>query len=552
MHRRSHQLATALVPRAPGLRLDDLQMTETRIIVFVTSTTPIAPCPRCQCPATRVRSRYQRTLADLPWSGLAVTLRLSVRKFACDTPTCPQQIFTERLPSVTVTYARRTNQLAEVLRAIAFAAGGEAGRRLLDRLRMPGSAATLLRLIRQTPLPEAETPRVLGIDDWARRKGQTYGTILVDLERRRPVDLLPDRTVASVSAWLRAHPGVEIISRDRGAAYAEGATIGAPAAIQVADRWHLLHNLADALERAFQPHRTCIMRAVGANASSHIPDDAGTSAAARPPSARTRREQVVRTQRRAARLERFLGVKQLHGLGVTQRDIAKQVGISHKTVQRWVHVDSFPDQPPRPARGSRLDPYKPYVLERWAAGCHNGARLLQEIAAQGYRGGRTTLRDFLALLRPPRGAAGQSDGSTPVTVHVQPQPPTLRQLVWYVLRRDDTVTEEEVETVARLRSAHADVEQAVEFAQAFATMVRERQGDQLEGWLWRVANSNLPALRSFATGIQRDKPAVVAGLTLKWSQGQVEGQITRLKLIKRSTYGRASFDLLRQRVLHAG
>lgn len=199
-----------------------------------------------------------------------------------------------------------------------------------------------------------------------------------------------------------------------------------------------------------------------------------------------------------------------------------------------------------------LDPYTPYLVERWAAGCHNGTRLLQEIAEQGYRGGRTTLRDVLAQLRPPRAIGHRTDGSIPASVHVQPQPPTVRQLVWYVLRRDDTVTEEEVETVARLRAAHSDVAHAVEFAQAFAAMVRKRDRETSEAWLWRVANSNLPALRSFAAGIQRDKAAVLAGLTLEWSQGQVERQITRLKLIKRSTYGRANFDVLRQRVLYAG
>lgn len=222
-------------------------------------------------------------------------------------------------------YARRTNQLTEMLRAIAFAAGGEEGRQLLTRLHMPGSAATLLRVIRQTPLPTAATSRVLGIDDWARHRGQTYGTILVDLERHRPVDLLSDRRAASVSAWLRAHPGVEIISRDRGGAYAEGATAGAPTAIQVADRWHLIHNLADALERAFQPNRTCILRALGADAP---------SAGVRLPSARTARDHALSLQRRTARLERFQRVKQLHALGVMQHDIATQVGISRKTVQR--------------------------------------------------------------------------------------------------------------------------------------------------------------------------------------------------------------------------
>lgn len=545
MHVRSRRLAATLVPDAPGLRLEQLDTTDTTITVSLTSTTPTAHCPQCSQPAWRVRSRYQRTLADLPWSGLTVKLLLSVRKFACDFATCRQRIFTERLPTVTLPYARRTNRIVDVLRLIAFAMGGEGGSRLLARLRMSASAPTLLRLIRCTPLPPQPTPRVLGIDDWARRKGQTYGTILVDVERHQPIDLLPDRTAQSVTAWLHAHPGVEIISRDRAGAYAEGATNGAPNAIQVADRWHLLGNLSDALERALQQHRSLITQSLRPQpvVLPIVPADVASS---RP----TSQAQVLSKERRVARLERYTLVHTLHEQGLSQRNIADRLGMNKKTVQRFISTEVFPERRARPPRHSRLDPYKPYLLERWNAGCHNGAQLWHELTARGYGGGRSILREFLAGLRTQQSMRSTTE-ETVTAIDVEPKPPTVRQLIWCVMRRPEKLTEGEQRAVARLRAVHPDVTQAVQFTQEFAAMVRHRQAEKLEAWLWRVANSDIPALRSFAAGIQRDKAAVLAGLSLEWSQGQVEGQITRLKLLKRAMYGRANMDLLRQRVLHA-
>lgn len=393
---------------------------------------------------------------------------------------------------------------------------------------------------------------MLGIDDWAQRNGQTYGTILVDVECHRPVDRLPDRSAASVSAWRRAHPGVEIISRDRGGAYADGATTGAPTAMQVADRRHLLHNLVDALERSFQPHRTRILRALYPDAGQPALDNAQVPTAMRPPNPQQVRAQVLSAQRREVRLERFQRVKALYGYGMTQREIGRQVGVSAKTVRRWLHAATFPERYPRPARSSLLDPYAPYLTERRAAGCHNARRRFEEIGAQGYPGGLTTVRAYRARLRPPRGGNGAIERNMLLwsVTGGHEHRPSLRHWVWSVLRRADKLTKEDERTVVQLQTAHPEVMQAVAFAQQFTAMVRQRQPEQLEAWLWSVANSMVAALRSFATGIQRDKAAVVAGLTLEWSQGQVEGQINRLKLIKRRSYGRAKFDLLRHYVLY--
>ncbi len=341
-----------LLSDAVALHLEEVLTDDEAITLVVSTSRATAICPGCGQPSTRCHSRRRRTIADLPWQGLAARVELHFRRFYCDTPACERTTFTEPLPTVVAPYARRSRRLATLVEAVACALGGEAGARLLAELGLAASPDTLLRLIQATPLPVCATPRVLGVDDWALRRGQTYGTILVDLERRRPVDLLPDRSAATFAAWLKDHPGVAIIARDRGGAYADGARQGAPGAIQVADRFHLVKNLTEVLERVLQRHHAAL-----ATAADHLTQaaradavPAGATADERAPTASqppTAREQAQRQARRRARYE---AVRQLQDQGLGVRAIARQTGLARNTVRRFLAAPTCPARRPRPAR----------------------------------------------------------------------------------------------------------------------------------------------------------------------------------------------------------
>ncbi len=537
--------------------LESVDVTSTSITIMARSIQGSACCPTCQAECSKVHSHYLRTVADLPWANRQLILRLRVRRFFCPSGTCPQRIFGERLRTGLPAYARRTTRLTAALRALAFATGGQAGARLAHLLTMPTSPRTLLRILHTAPLPPPAPPRVIGLDDWAWKKGRNYGTMCVDLERRVPIDLLPDREPASVATWLKAHPTIEVIARDRSGGYIEAATRGAPQAIQVADRWHLLKNLGDTLEYCFHHHAPVLKQAAhdlntsiatGRPEQRPVPTLDGTTHRPR----ETAASQAWQTQAR----EIYERVQDLHAKQVDVATIARHVGVSRPTVYRYLQLK----QPPEPAtihvaRPHVIEPFKPYLVQRWNEGCRNALQMWRELRDQhGYTHAPRTVVRFVSELRNDSGLARsfRNVPAAPIYTLERERKRPLTALQATRLFRSHLDQRSDWLEAYRQRVCDLDpvLAEAYVFVQRFLTMLRQRNGEALDSWLTDVEASNVAELRTFASGLRRDDAAVKAGLTLPYSNGQTEAQIQRLKLLKRAMYGQADFELLRTRVLH--
>jgi transposase len=560
------EIPSMLLPDPEHLRLDSLRVASDArsFTLMLASTQTTTICPVCGTSTSRIHSRYTRTVLDLPWAGVLVQLRLSLHRFFCDLPDCPRTIFTERLPQLLAPRARRTLRLSAAQQRIGLALGGAAGERLAAELAHPAGSDTLLAKVRQAPIPSTPPATKIGIDDWAKRKGQSYATIVVDLESGQPIDLLEERSAESVAQWLQDHPGVEIISRDRGGVYAEGARQGAPDAVQVADRWHLLKNLGEAVLQVLRTHQTAIEAALAPQQPPNLdrvapiatpeqdqnaPEPSAPAVASRSPL----RSEQERQQRQAQRQARYEAIQQLHQQGWSLHAIAEELGLERKTVRKYLHAPDCPQPQRRPSRPSLLDPYKPYLLERWNAGCRNAMQLLREIEAKGFGGKRSIVRAFLTQLRKAQGLRPRSRNPSGPRIVGDPtqRPPTLRHLTWSIIRRPDRREEDEQKQLARLLQINAELTSVISLAQDFAVILREQRAEDLDAWLERAWESGLKAMRAFALSLGQDYAAVKAAASLPWSNGPTEGNINRLKMLKRQMYGRAKLDLLRQRVLAA-
>jgi transposase len=402
-------LLSCLLPDATHVRLEtwSLEPAHSAITVTLHARQTTARCPLCGGRSKRVHSRYERTLADLPWGECAVTVLLSTRRLFCDNAGCERRIFAERLPDVAAPWARKTTRLTGRLTAVGLALGGAAGMRLGRKIGLACSRNTLLRLVRRAPLPDIVTPSALGVDDWALRKRHTYGTVLVDLDRRRPVALLPEREAETLANWLREHPGVAVISRDRAGAYAKGARNGAPAAVQVADRFHLLQNLAEALEVVFTAIALAIrlrssgrrsrprakdLRAVEQGRREAMAAENGTLPV--PPSVPQATARMLATRRRERRIAVHEQVWHLRAQGWTGETITRHLGIGRSTVFRYLRHKTFPERERRADAGrSLLDPvsasltslrgiaarWQHVVLDHWNNGRRDGRWLFRTL-----------------------------------------------------------------------------------------------------------------------------------------------------------------------------
>jgi transposase len=520
---------------------------EVRLIV---KTRPLkSACPSCGQHSSKVHSRYHRDLADLPWEGIAAKLVLSVRKFFCLNPECRQRIFCERLPGLAAPYAHKTIRLNELLTSLGKALGGRPGMRMAQGMGLQVGRDVLLERVRGADVVHTGTVRVLGVDDFAFRRGKKYGTILIDHERRATIDLLPDREAETLAQWLKAHPGVEIVTRDRSRAYADGISTGAPEAVQVADRWHLIRNLSEALEKLLTRQHHLVRNA--ANPIIEIlqptllppPDPESLPVEeARPLRAqfpgRLRKEVTERRERLRALYQEVIELKQK---GLSTNEIAKRVGKSPRTIRHWLQQGEYRERVRH--RRSKLDAYFSYLTQRWDEGCHNAMELWRELRGLGYRGSYKSLNNYLHRQnylrhreRPSSAVRFQPQGVRPVRqarIETLIPTPSPRKAVWMLLKPEE-LEEKERKMIDHLCRSSPEVKAAQELAISFIAMIRERRAERFDGWIGRVVESRIPELKSFADSLKQDQPAVVAALTYEWSNGMVEGQVNRLKVIKRT------------------
>ena len=489
-----------------------------------------AVCPDCGQRSCRVHSRYRRCLADAAVGGQPVRIRLLVRRFTCASTTCRRRTFVEQVDGLTVRYGRHSLLLREMLQTIGLLLAGRAGARLSRRLATPVSRMTLLRLVRSVPEHPPGQLTAVGIDDFALRRGHVYGTIVIDIQTHRPLDVLPDRTADTVAAWLTQHPGIAVICRDRAGAYAEAARSGAPDAVQVADRWHLWHNLCEAVDKTVAAHRADLRP----EPAEHEDEQAAESAEQQTDALEIGGRLVTRT------CERYVAVQALRERGRTITAISRELGLDRRTARRFARAQNVEDLLVKArTRGSLLDEFKPYLHERFNAGHTDAAALTAEITALGYRGSDKTVRRYLQLFR----VAMTAPPAVPLA-------PSVRQVTGWLTRHPDSLDEDERLQRKAVLTRSPALTTTARHVSEFARMLTGRHGDKLNDWLSDVDSAGAPALRSFANGLRRDLDAVTAGLTTDYSSGAVEGTVNRIKMIKRQMYGRANFDLLRKRILN--
>jgi transposase len=529
----------SFIPRA--LRVLRVLPITDHVTVEAGSCRCAAECPACGSASQRIHSNYTRKLRDLPSHGRTVIIHVAARRFRCLNAACDRKTFAERLDDALVS-ARRTKRLGDLQRYVGLALGGEAGTRLAERVAVPISADTLLRMAASAVSGEspAPTPRVLAVDDWAWRRGHRYGTILVDLERNEVVDLLPDRQAETLATWLREHPGVEIVARDRAGAYADGIRQGAPDAVQVADRWHLLRNLGDAVQTVVDRQHVEVRRV-----AKQIAEEAVVPAASAPlapagatkPTAAEQRSRTAYARRQA----RYEEAARLKTAGASLKRIAALVGAERKTVRRWLRAGGAPlwRQPRQPGG---LAPYQDHLDRRWTEGCRNAAQLWRELVTIGFVGRPGTVRQWAGRRR-----KGEPKAASAAERVITGEPASARQIARQLMT-EDTLPQTEQNFVSRLLQQVPGLAECVTAAKRLNAVLRRKSKETLDKVLDEAGNT---ALGSFVSSLRRDLSAVQAALDLPWTTSPAEGQINRLKMLKRTMYGRAGFRLLRARVLHA-
>lgn len=486
-------------------------------------------------------------MRDTPIGMKPVCLEIQVRRFRCRNKQCQQKTFAEQYPDLVGRRRRHTHRLMANLGQIGLATGGEAGVRLAKKLAMHTSPATIIRLVRQLDTSVTTTPRIIGIDDWAFRKGRTYGTIIVDHESGKPIDLLPSSAGSVVKEWLEKHPSIEVITRDRSGEYRAAITQALPQATQIADRWHLLKNMGETIERhiskRYKSLRQSMVKWAKEDGVDLDPENGEKRRRYAPGPAR----EAIHTARTKARQALYDAVKARRAQGAYTTDIAREFNLSRKTVSRWVNSESLPpDNRGRFKRKCSIDNYETYLRDRLAEGCTNQSQLWREICGQGFTGNREMVSKWIRE----NGMSPRAKSTNPATNKDPIVVPRAKALTWLLIRKKDELDEDE-QYLIKLLLQDTKIAELRQLANKFMHMIRNQSVKEWDSWLKTCCQSAVKELRNFAIGLKRDEAAVYEAIRQPWSNGPTEGHVNRLKFLKRQMYGRANFDLLRLKVLLA-
>jgi transposase len=531
----------------PGFRITEMENTPEKLVITAQSTHKSADCANCGVRSTHYHSSYTRLMRDTPIGLQSVWLEMRVRRFRCRHEQCEQKTFAEQYPDLAGRRRRHTHRLMTNLAQIGLATGGEAGVRLARKLAMHTSPATMIRLVRQLDTPGTITPRIVGIDDWAFRKGRTYGTIIVDHELGKTIDLLPSSAGDVVKEWLEKHPSIEVVTRDRSGEYRDAVTQALPQATQIADRWHLLKNMGEAIERHISKrYKSLCQSMVKWAEDDEVALDVENGEKHRRYAPGPERD-AIHAARTEARQDLYDTVKARWEKGAYTTDIAREFNLSRTTVSRWVNSESLsPDNRGRFKQKCLIDGYEVYLRQRLAEGCTNQSQLWREIGERGFSGNRELVSKWIRE----NGMSPRANSANPAIKKDSIAVPRPKALTWLLIRKKDDLDKDE-RYLLKLLLRDTKIAEIRKLAHKFMHMIRSQAESEWDSWLETCCQSAVKELRNFAISLKRDEAAVYEAIRQPWSNGATEGHVNRLKLLKRQMYGRANFDLLRLKVLLA-
>lgn len=505
------------------------------VCIYVQSRKRFGICPNCCSTSKKVHSYYTRRLNDLPVFGKPSRIYLRSRKFYCYTDECSLKVFAERFDSHFEPYKRRTFRLEAKVMQLGLSVGGKAAERISNILSIPVSDSTILRIIAKAALPKSEAATAVGVDDWAYKKRDKYGSILVNLHTGKVLDLLPDREEGSLRKWLREHPGIKVMTRDRYSNFQKAITAEAPQALQVTDRWHLLKNLGEAVQKLMVKQYSTINTTM---ADLQQQDKIKESVSVHPLLKVDASHDVLDDK---IRIKRFNQLKQLQGKGYSIRAMARHLGMHRQTVKKYLDMESLPRK--SIGTGNVVEQYFLYIKKRM--GEEPGLLLKTlwcELKEQGYPGAYSTLADALKYYNIRIRKKAVLTRKLPTRAGALFKPSTAAILF---ISGTDKLGFAQRKSIEGICKASETLKEAWRLSQSFRRMMVDKSGtSNLKQWIDQSIKSGISEMASFAKGLLTDYRAIENALSLNWSNGPVEGNVNRLKMIKRQMYGRAGFNYL--------